>query len=783
MKLLSSLMLLPVLTSPLRAADEAATALAGQVKALFQAKCATCHSATGAEPKQPQFLDNFALLAEYMDVKKPEESGLYTMLQEGDMPKTTKVEKLAGNRATPLNSTELATVVAWIRAGAPAPAGAAAPPSASAPAAAPAVPAANPEAPRLIIPDPATQPKPAPRRILTEAEVTAGAVQDLLSLPPEEQRGTRYLSLLPQQNNSTEVTPEELAASRQAIRKLLNSLSKNPQLASFPAVGPEGVLHRIRLRDLGENWTPALWDSITASYPYALDGQALGAAAVPAGCPVPVVRADWFAATASRPPLYDQILQHPENVKELEKQLGIDLNANLAAGEAVRAAFTHSGISQQNRMVEQHAIRKYAGSFWLSYDFKTNAGRGRVIDFPLGPVDAHLLDGSLAFEHAGGEIIHNLPNGLQAYLLVDGQGKRINEAPIEVVQDRSASRKTSHSQISNGLSCIACHDNGMQPLPADEVRPLAGTHGAAAQRLIERLYPEARVTEATLEVDRKRFLEALRQADAGASAVKEPVQALVDDFEKDLNLARAAAELGLEPAALEKTLASTHALFSTKVQLGSGGVPRLNFTDHFTQIAVRLGLGTPRDVAPPSKVLVQLQDPFGVKRERGAVIAVELVPSVLTTEGGVEKLIPGTIFKEGDLMAVTVRSNEDAHLRIFAKTPSGKLVTLFPNANSDKTSTFIKANTPVQVPDAAAEFELVTEGPEFGEETLIAVVSNQPFTDDTALLADVTKSAAKGGFASYGTDDAEGAITKSFRARAKGSRVGVARVKVSTLAK
>jgi hypothetical protein len=242
----------------------------------------------------------------------------------------------------------------------------------------------------------------------------------------------------------------------------------------------------------------------------------------------------------------------------------------------------------------------------------------------------------------------------------------------------------------------------MQPLPADEVRPLAGTHGAAAQRLIERLYPEARVTEATLEVDRKRFLEALRQADAGASAVKEPVQALVDDFEKDLNLARAAAELGLEPAALEKTLASTPALFSTKVQLGSGGVPRLNFTDHFTQIAVRLGLGTPRDVAPPSKVLVQLQDPFGVKRERGAVIAVELVPSVLTTEGGVEKLIPGTIFKEGDLMAVTVRSNEDAHLRIFAKTPSGKLVTLFPNANSDKTSTFIKANTPVQVPDAAA---------------------------------------------------------------------------------
>ena len=107
-----------------------------------------------------------------------------------------------------------------------------------------------------------------------------------------------------------------------------------------------------------------------------------------------------------------------------------------------------------------------------------------MIDFPLGPVDAHLLDGKLAFEHAGGEIIYNLPNGLQAYVLVDDKGKRINEAPIEVVSDRSPSRKTSHSQISNGLSCIACHDNGMQPLPADEVRFKAGTHGPAEQRLI-----------------------------------------------------------------------------------------------------------------------------------------------------------------------------------------------------------------------------------------------------------------------------------------------------------
>ena len=556
MKRFRLLVILPALALPIHAADDAAGNLAQQVKTLFTAKCQTCHKADGPEHKQPAFLDNFALLADYVNVKTPEESGLYGMLQKGEMPKATKAEKVAATRPTPLDSNELSVVLAWIRAGAPAPDG-----NTPAPAATPAAdtPAAVVETPKLIIPDAPS--KPVARRAITEAELIAGAVQDLLSLPSEEQGGTRYLSLLPQQNNFQEITTAEVESSRQAIRKLLNSLSLNPQLANFPTTGPEAVLHRIRLRDLGSNWTPELWDKITATYPYALDGQALKSIAGPAGCAVPVVRADWFATVTSRPPLYDEILQHPANVKELEKRLGIDIPANLAAGEAVRAAFTKSGISDWNRMVEQHAIKSYAGSFWLSYDFKTNAGRARVIDFPLGPVDAHLLNGKLAFEHAGGEIIYNLPNGLQAYLLVDEKGKRINEAPGDIVSDRSTNRKTSHSLISNGLSCIACHDTGMQPLPPDEVRSKAGTHGPAEQRLIELLYAEPKKTEAAIETDRKHFMEAITKADAGAQAVKEPVQALVSRFEKEVTLAQAAAELGIAPAALEQTLASNPALF------------------------------------------------------------------------------------------------------------------------------------------------------------------------------------------------------------------------------
>ena len=44
---------------------------------------------------------------------------------------------------------------------------------------------------------------------------------------------------------------------------------------------------------------------------------------------------------------------------------------------------------------------------------------------------AHPLD----FSQDGGEIIFNLPNGLQAYLIVDREGVRIDAAPISIVSE------------------------------------------------------------------------------------------------------------------------------------------------------------------------------------------------------------------------------------------------------------------------------------------------------------------------------------------------------------
>ena len=61
------------------------------------------------------------------------------------------------------------------------------------------------------------------------------------------------------------------------------------------------------------------------------------------------------------------------------------------------------------------------GAYWRSYDFATNAGKQNIFTHPL------------TFTPSGGEIIFNLPNGLQGYLLVDGRGSRIDDAPIAIV--------------------------------------------------------------------------------------------------------------------------------------------------------------------------------------------------------------------------------------------------------------------------------------------------------------------------------------------------------------
>ena len=118
------------------------------------------------------------------------------------------------------------------------------------------------------------------------------------------------------------------------------------------------------------------------------------------------------------------------------------ISATLRANASGGAGFSDSGVSNNNRVLERH-ISRY-GAYWKSYDFAGSVGKQDIFTNPL------------SFTHDGGEIVFNLPNGLQAYYLADAGGNRLDAAPISIVRNPAASDPT----VRNGLSCIGCHTEG-----------------------------------------------------------------------------------------------------------------------------------------------------------------------------------------------------------------------------------------------------------------------------------------------------------------------------------
>ena len=174
--------------------------------------------------------------------------------------------------------------------------------------------------------------------------------------------------------------------------------------------------------------------------------------------------------------------------------------ANLVNAPGVRvwrAGFKNSGVSNHNRVVERHTSRY--GAYWKSYDFAGSAGRQNILTHPLN------------FTHDGGEVIFNLPNGLQGYYLSNASGLRLDEAPISIVSNPAASDPT----VRNGISCIGCHTEGMKTFE-DEVRAVIQSNPNPpynkAQAL--RLYVEQSVMDARVSEDMETYRVALEATGA-----------------------------------------------------------------------------------------------------------------------------------------------------------------------------------------------------------------------------------------------------------------------------
>ncbi|MCA9115843.1 MAG: hypothetical protein KDA79_12225 [Planctomycetaceae bacterium] len=495
------------------------------------------------------------------------------------------------------------------------------------------------------------------RTPLTPADVFSYLVQDLEAASPEDRPFLRYFSLVNLHNNQLArrtgrtgrpVEDAELRMARAALSKLINSLSLQAEIVLPEPIDPQQTILRIDLRDVG--WEQRqLWNEILAGvtltdstseaadaapaerkspYPFGLTynvhpndnlRKAATRATELAGTPLPVIRADWFLDTAARPELYYRLLNLPENVKQLEEQLGVDVQQDFRKDRLVRAGFSESGVSRHNRLVDRHPAR--LGAYWKSYDFAGSEDRRNLFRFPLGPEDAAgsrtAEEGAeadedfrqFAFDHDGGEMIFNLPNGLQGYYLSDAAGNRITTGPIQVVRDLTETAGT--TEVLNGLSCISCHDKGMKRF-RDAMRFGIALGGAAGLKT-RRLVPEQQEIDRLLEEDSQRFLQAMEQATGPflkvgpdssreITSFEEPVGAMARLYQKDLELEELAFELGLtDPRELLESIRRNPRLR----ELGLGPlaegraikrstlVSTSRFLSVFQLVAFELNLGTP----------------------------------------------------------------------------------------------------------------------------------------------------------------------------------------------
>lgn len=535
-----------------------------KAKAFLEKHCFECHGKNGSKSGRIDYITDLARLKSEGKViaSNPKDSLVWQLIESAEMP--PELDKKGKEIARP-SSDETKAVKDWIAAGAP-------------------------------------TAEVKPRTFVGDAEIYDAIARDLRGLEAKIAERARYFIFTNLYNSGgDEVSDGELELMRMSFSQILNSLSWNNRgdgIVPPKPIDDKRLIYRIDFSDY--TWTKEKWDALTKNYRWGSVPQKSQSTVAEiqktTQAPVPAVRADWFMFVATRPPFYHDLLSLPTTLAGLEKLLNIDTakarrEATKADRKAARAGihgYPTSGVAIGNRVLER--VPTIYGAYWRSYDFKKGVGRKDIFQFPLGP------EGTDAFQPDGGEVIFNLPNGLQAYLLVDAAGKRIDVAPTDVVFDPA--RPTG---IVNGISCMTCHNQGMR-VAKDEIlaavlEPKSGFNRATINS-VDNLYASQDELDEYFKKDSDKFRAAREKAEGrrglrrGADDKEAArLSGLIERFERNVSLSSAAAEFGLTTEEFKSKL--DRLPDNLKRQLASlrtSSLPRDRFQNVFNDLVGQFGL-------------------------------------------------------------------------------------------------------------------------------------------------------------------------------------------------
>lgn len=360
---------------------------------------------------------------------------------------------------------------------------------------------------------------------------------------------------------------DDLAISKQAIDKLLNSLvSRSRDISLATLVDEKKTIYRFDLRTF--EMARINWLQIEAKDRVNLVSKTNKGRTIQA---LVLTRKPWLHARAfievvtNESAIYYDILKTPFDFLELTKKLDVDYDLDLLELRASLIGTNQSPLTtQKNRLMSRHD--SLDGYFWSTYDIAP--GGDNLFNNPL----LEATRSKRVFQFAASEVIYSLPNGLMGFALFNAQGRRQNEAPVDVVRDFQ-SPVFPAPVIVNPVSCFRCHGGGILETK-DEVREHVVANGSEFNvddiERVKSLYKREESNRVLFKVDNKRYGEALAKLGIQRDQ-PDPISIIRDDFRLNWNAAKLAAFLFLSEKKFLERLNQSDLLREQIGQLLTGG--------------------------------------------------------------------------------------------------------------------------------------------------------------------------------------------------------------------
>jgi hypothetical protein len=395
---------------------------------------------------------------------------------------------------------------------------------------------------------------------------------DLQTQPSERQPFIRYVGL--SQRRLADVSEAELGIERAALILALNSLSLATTLTPPTAIDAAATLYRIDLRDYAWDREVAVvepvilpplsapqppdagpphadaWTAISANNPYAV--QLVGSDADEltrlTQSPVPFAEAESLLHTALNGYVYYALTGVPTAFEAALESWSVTFEDQLAALKVGNESGVHA-IAQEQLLLERPDMLEARLPLWLTL------ASDSIYEEPLDP--STFGETLAAF---------SLPNGLLGY--------------ATYAADRSALVASEVTpELRNPSACFGCHVQGPIPAP-DRIREYVENNleyfGANELAAIRAAYRPQTELDALFASEQAAYRARLSQLGIPDDLGADVISTTLARFERPLDLASAAAELGVTP----EQLSASHALLLPELAGLADGlvVPRSDFS-------------------------------------------------------------------------------------------------------------------------------------------------------------------------------------------------------------